>query len=158
MLYGPDDIYELHKINRFGDIAVRLEPVCLHHVPVVPGSRQYHDRNGAQVGIGFQFRQHLPAVLARQIQVQQDQVGPRGAGVRIPPVQEFHRLDAVFHMAEIARNPPRLQGFDGEVRIARTVLDEENLDGSVRRHGGRQGTLQLAGPGTDEFPSLPGCV
>ena len=77
-------LHELLEIHRLGDVAVGVQVVGLEDVLLGLGGGQDHHRDAPQLGVGLDLRQHLAAVLAGQVQVQQDQVGPRGVGVACP--------------------------------------------------------------------------
>ena len=55
-----------------------------------------------QAGVGLDLLEHLAAVLAREIEVEQHQVGPRGVDMPVLPMQEVDRLDSVGRDVQFA--------------------------------------------------------
>ena len=80
--------------------------------------------------VGLDFPQHLPAVLAGQIEVQQDQVGAGGVGVAVPLAQEVHRLDAVLDHPQPVPHLGLLEGLDRQPHVRLAVLDQQEFDRS----------------------------
>jgi hypothetical protein len=56
---------------------------------------EHDDRDGGQHPVVLDLPQHLEAIHARQVQVQQDERGPRRAGVRSFAAKERGSVDAI---------------------------------------------------------------
>jgi hypothetical protein len=72
-----DDRDELFQIDRFGDVAVGVQVVGPEDVFLGFGSGEYHNGNGFQFGVALDLCEDLAAVLPRQIQVQENEIGAR---------------------------------------------------------------------------------
>src|SRR4051794_39206581 len=92
---------ELIELDRLGDIAVGVQVVGAEDVLLGLRGRQDHDRDAAEGRLRLDLLQHLAAVLLREVQVQQDQVGPGGVGVAARLPQEGEGLDAVAGHAHV---------------------------------------------------------
>src|SRR6266852_8459462 len=86
---------ELVDIDRLVDVAIRVQVIRLDDVGLGVRRRQHHDRNPSQVGIFLDLGKHLAAVLAGQIEVEEDQVRAHRVDVFALPPQKGDRLDAV---------------------------------------------------------------
>ena len=89
---------------------------------------QHDDRDVAQVRVGLDLLQQLPAVVLRQVQVEQDQVGPRGVLEGAALVEEVQALLAVVGDVQVVLDLVVLEGFPGDQLVARVVLDEQDVD------------------------------
>ncbi len=72
--------HELVEVHRLGDVGVGVQLVAAQDVLFGRRGGQHHDRDEAQIGVGLDLLQQLPAVVLGQVEVQQDQIGPRGVG------------------------------------------------------------------------------
>ena len=72
-----DDFCELLEVDRLGNVAVRVQVVHVDDVLVRIRSRQHHDGNRTEIGVLLDFRKDFAAVLARHVEIEQDQVRPR---------------------------------------------------------------------------------
>ena len=80
VLDGLHHLHELPQVDRLSDIAVGVQPVGFENIFFPGGQRQYYDGNELEVVIGLDLRQYLAAILLRQVEVEQDQIGPRRRG------------------------------------------------------------------------------
>src|SRR5258705_3252062 len=71
---------ELLEVDRLGHVGVGVQLVAAQDVLVRLGCGEHHHRNLAQLLVRLDFLEHLPAVAAGQVEVQQHQVGPHGVG------------------------------------------------------------------------------
>ncbi len=96
-----------------------------------------NDGNRHQLRVVLDLGQHLAAVLARQVEVEQHEVGPRGGGVLVLAAQEPQRRLAVAHDVQLVCHLDLAHGLTGQAHVAGRVLDEEDADGAGRDHAGR---------------------
>jgi len=68
-----------------------------------------------------------PVILARHIQVEQDQVRGRYPSVLFPASQESHRLHAVQDVMEVVVDLALLERLDREPGVSGVVFYQENL-------------------------------
>src|SRR5690242_17828200 len=54
---GLHNLSELEKIDRLGDVAVRMQIIGFRHVPGILGGGQHHHRNVFECWISFDLRQ-----------------------------------------------------------------------------------------------------
>ena len=92
------------QVDRLGQIALDVKVLGLEDVLVRAGTGQHDDWHRGQALIGPDVDQYLAAAFLGQIQVQQDQVGLRGAAVVTLAVEEFHGLFAVANQTDPARH------------------------------------------------------
>ena len=78
-------------------------------------------------GTRLDFPKHLPPVLPGKVEVEEDQVGPRGRRVWALAVEERYRLDAVVDDVEGALNLALAQPLLRQAGVPGTVLDEQDL-------------------------------
>ena len=95
---------------------------------------QHQDRNAAQRRVGLDLAQHFQAVLARHVDVQQNQVRTRGIGIFALAPQKTQGLHAVARHVQPVGHAGFLEGFQGQQDVGFAVLDEKDLD---LAHGGR---------------------
>jgi len=96
--------------------------------------REHHDRDRRQGGIALDLLQHLDAVQARQVQVEQHEPGPAGGGVLPLAAQEGQRLDSVADDGQLVGNLVVLERLSDQHDVAGIVLDQQNSD-EFRIHG-----------------------
>jgi len=78
-----------------GEVAVRLQLIALHDVRFRLGRGQDDGGDRLQVVIALDVRQDLAAIHSGKIQIQQDEVRPRGIAMWPLAPQEGHGLHAV---------------------------------------------------------------
>src|SRR5687768_3771424 len=133
----PEDVdglhhhHELLEVYRLGDVAVRVQVVGAQHVFLGLGGGEHHHRVALQVAVGLDLLEHLAPVLLRQVEVEQDDVGPRHVLVLALLAQELHRLDPVLDGVQVAVHLAFAQRFLGQAHVARVVLDQQDLDRPV---------------------------
>ena len=81
MTQGRDQLAVAGVLGGLGDVGVGPGQVGLQDVFLAVRGRQNHDGNHPQARIALDLGEHLAAVEARQIQVEQDQVGLVVGGV-----------------------------------------------------------------------------
>src|ERR1035441_10324120 len=107
---------------RLGDIAVSVQPVGFENVFFGVGRGQDYDRYAHEVGIGLGLRQHFAAILFRQVEVEQDQVGPRCRGELALAPEVGHGFDAILDGVQMVPQVVRAQRLPGEPHVGRVVL------------------------------------
>src|SRR5215510_3979629 len=111
---------------------------------VIGGLRRCQDDDGntSERSIGFDFRQHFPSVLSREIEVEKDQVRPGGLLVRAGATEEIDGLDTVDDVGKIDGHPRLAKRFERKPRIARIILHEEDVNSApVHKMFGLSGWL-----------------
>src|SRR4029078_11578249 len=89
-----------------------------------------------EVLVGLDLLEHLAAVLAREVEVQQYEVRPRGALVPVAAVEEVERLHAVGHDVQRVVDLVELEPLLDQDDVAGVVLDEQDVDDrQVLNHG-----------------------
>ena len=121
--------HELMRVDRLGDVGVRVQLVTAPDVLLGRRRGQHHDRDPGQIRIGFDLCQDLAAVVLGQIQIEQDQIRPRRVSEGGSPVQEVQGLLAVAHDMQGMADPVVLEGLPCHQLIAGIVLDEQHVDG-----------------------------
>src|ERR1700743_2362862 len=90
---------QLVEGDRLGQQRVHAEVVRAHDVLLGPGGGEDHHRDPAQVGIGLDLAERLPAILLGHVEVEQDEAGARGgdAAVGVGPLatEVVHEVLAV---------------------------------------------------------------
>ena len=115
-------VHGLHQIPRNLQI-VGSGNICF---PVAAAHDDH--RYGFQVGIGPHLCQYLESVLPWQVQVQQNEIGTRGAGIRPFAFQEAKSFLAIADDMEIMCNSCIPQGGRGDMNIGIIVLDNQDLN------------------------------
>ena len=125
---GMDDVQELLEIHRLGNVTVGVVFVGLEHVLLGAGSGQHHHGNGLETVVGLDFGQDFAAILARKIQVQQNQVRARRQAIFPLAPQEFNGLHSVLDDAEAVADFGLPQRLDRQVGVAGTVFDQQDFN------------------------------
>src|ERR1051325_1709818 len=138
----PENVDRLHhrdellEVDRLRDVAVGVQVVALQHVLLRLGGGEHHHRNAAQMLIGLDLLQHFAAVLLRQVQVEQDDVGARRILVLAALVQKLHGVDTVLRPVQLVIDLAFLQRLARQALIARVVLHQQDLNGRAAIHHG----------------------
>jgi hypothetical protein len=120
--------------------------------------RQHDDGDAAQALVGLHLGQHLATVHARQVEVQQDEVGRRRGGVLALLAQERERLLTVADAVQLVAQLVVLERLAHEHDVARIVLDEQDVD---ELGGLGHGSCSCSGTGNVRWnvaPAVPGGV
>src|SRR3954451_8062710 len=129
-----DHLDEPVEVDRLAHVGVGVQAVAAHDVLLRLGGGQHDDRDHAQLGVVLELGQHLAAVAAREVQVEQDQAGPRRVGVLALLAQELQRLLAVVDDVEAVADLVVLERLLGHQDVAVVVLDQQHVD-NVERDG-----------------------
>src|ERR1035441_7675412 len=131
VLDGLHHLHELPQVHRLFDVAVDVQPVGFENVFFPGGQRQYYDGYPLEVVIGLDLRQHLAAILLRQVEVEQDQIGPRRRCKLAFPPEVGYGFDPIPGDAQIVPQPVRAERLPGQAHIGRVVLYEEDFHRST---------------------------
>jgi hypothetical protein len=104
-----------------------VQLVGAQHVLLRLARGEHDDGDGGEVVVGLDLGQHLAPVLAREVEVEQDQVRPRGSREVPVPAQEVDRLDAVGDAVQPVADLVVGERLLDEDDIARVVLDEQDV-------------------------------
>src|ERR1700693_3238242 len=94
---GFDRGKKLGQISRLVDVTVGAHFVAANHVLAQLGGAEDHDRDAAQLRTSFHRGQYCQPVPLRQVQVEDDQVGPLCIRKAPPASETSHRFYAVFN-------------------------------------------------------------
>ena len=122
---------ELVPLSRLDEVTVGVQLVAPVAIRVGLRGRQDHDGNPFQGRVALHFGQHLATVLLRQVEVQQDQIGPGSLGILPLAAQEGHRLHAVRGPVQPVVEAALSQGLGRQARVGRIVLHQENVHGTL---------------------------
>src|SRR5712692_10871806 len=127
VLDGLDHGDELLDIQRLGDVSVGVEVIGAGDIGRCLGGGQDDDGNPPEILVALDLCQDVTAVLARQVEVEQDEIGPDGAGERVLSPEVSERLDAIGHDMQPVADPGLCQRLLHEPRLTWIVLDEEDV-------------------------------
>ncbi len=85
----------------------------------------------AQVGVGLDRLQQLPAVVPRQIQVEQDEVRSRRIRMDTAPVEKIQTFLTVAGDMQSVLDLVVGERFTGYQLVPRIVLDQQDVDHSA---------------------------
>src|SRR6202012_2429195 len=128
-----NDVHELFEANGFGDVGVRMESVTAKNVFLSGRGGQDNDGDMAQVRIGFDLFKQLVAVVLRQVQVEQNQIGPWHALVRSTLIQIIETFLPVACDTQSVVNLVVFEGFPSDEDVSGIVFDEQDLDWATCR-------------------------
>src|SRR6266576_2253566 len=130
---GAREGLEIHGLD---DVAVGTEPVCRRDIGLFLGRREHDDRQRARALIALESPQDLQPVHFRELQVEQNHArrdADLAQRMALVPEEELQGLGSVAGDEHLIREIPGLEGAEGELHIARVVLDQQDLD--FRMHG-----------------------
>src|SRR6185369_2719437 len=136
-----DETLERCQLHGLGEKAVGLQLIAFHDIGLCIGGGQDDGRYRPQRFVRLDLRQYLPTVHFGKVQVQQDEIGARGAGVAPHARQKRHRLDAVERDVQVDRPVGLEQSFLCQSHVAGTVFDQQHFD---RRANHSVGTRHIA--------------
>ncbi len=119
---------ELIQIDRLGDIAVHVEVVGGENVLLIVGTGHNHHRDASQVGVLLDLGEYLPAILARQVEVEQNEVRSMGRRMASFPPEEGHRLDSVVQDSHPVAHSSFSQSAERQVGVVGIVFYEQDFD------------------------------
>src|SRR5689334_10859882 len=107
------------------------------------GGGEDHHRNGPQVRVGLEVGEGFQATAAGQVEVEQDQGGPRRASEATGAAHEPYRLLAVANDVQLHIQMMLGECFPGQQHVPGVVFDQENLGGAEQRGAGHH---RIPGP------------
>src|SRR6266849_1580214 len=82
------NLSKLEKIDRLGNVAIRMQIIGFRHVPCILGGGQHYHRNVPEFWICFDLLQDLSPAFFGEVQIEQDEVRTRGVGIGAFAMQE----------------------------------------------------------------------
>src|SRR5215218_2853781 len=125
-----DQAREVVEIERLHDVAVDAAVVGRRHVAGRGRRREHDHRRRPQLGVAADLLEHLEPVLLREVEVEQDEVGPRRARVLALVAQERERLLAVRHRRQLDGHVGLAQRLARQAHVAGVVLDQQDRVGA----------------------------
>jgi hypothetical protein len=104
-----------------------VQGVAAQHVLFGPRGRQDDHGYHAQVGIVLELGEHFHAAHPGKVQVEHDQARAGRVGELAVPVHESQRLLAVGHDVQRVADPVVLERLADDQRIARVILDQQDV-------------------------------
>src|SRR6202163_3004090 len=132
-LCDPEIIDALHEdfervqLHGFGEVAICVELIGFRDVCFRVGSGEDHCWDRFQAVVTLDLSQDLATIDFRKVQVQQDDVRPRGVSLRPLAPQKGHGLQTVGRHMQAHRPVDLAKGFLRQADVSRTVFDQENL-------------------------------
>ena len=120
---GADQRQELIEVDRLGDVAVGVEVVALDDVLLRRRAGQDHHRDAPQRGICLDLREYLVSGFPGEIQVEQNQIGPRRTSEAAFAPQKFQRFDAIADQRQTIPHGAFGQSGHGPSGIDQAVFD-----------------------------------
>ena len=136
------------EVHRLADVGVGVQRVAAQDVLLGLRRGQDDHRDDLEHRIGLDLGEHLQAVQARQVEVEQDQARAGRVGVVAGPAQELQRLLAVGHHVQHVAQLVVLERFPGHQDVPRVVLDQQHIHRlalAVFSHGHRHPRAVRAG-------------
>src|SRR5207253_2782891 len=119
------------EVHRLDDVAVGAEAVRGRDVGLFLGRGEHHHRQRTRTLVAFEPAQHFQPVHFRELQIEQNHAR-RDADVAqrmaLLAKEEFQGLGPVASHEHLIREIPGLEGAQGELHVARVVLDQQDLD------------------------------
>src|SRR5258708_19944251 len=112
------------EISGLGNIAIRPEFVTSHNVLLRRRTANTPDLNMAQLRYGFHFRQHFVAVVVRQIEIENHQIGANGVGIPASAPQKVNSLIGTHYKMNTALVRSLRQRFSYQHHIPRIVIPQ----------------------------------
>src|SRR5882762_1026267 len=131
---GAREGLEVHWLD---DVAVGTQPVRRRDVGLLLGRGEHHDRQRARALVVLESPQDLQPVHLRELQVEQNHLrGDADLAQRMALLaeEEFQGLGPVAGDEHLIREIPGLEGAQGELHIARVILDQQDLDFRMPGH------------------------
>lgn len=100
-LFDPTNDYgELLKVDRFDDIAIRVEIIRGIHVAGGLGGGEHDHGNGPQIRVALDLAKDFETILAGQVQVQQHDIRTGREGIGALTEEEFEGLLTVMNYVD----------------------------------------------------------
>ena len=123
-----DGFDELLEIDGFNDVGIDTEIVAFDDITFFPRRCEHDDGEGAELLARAEFSQHLDAIHARHLDVQQHHGwGMVETSLVISAAEQVvERLFAVFDDEDLVGEMVLGERFDGEFDVTRTVFREKD--------------------------------
>jgi hypothetical protein len=128
--YGKifDGLGKFFEADGFDDVSVSAEFVAFNEILFFAGRSDHHDRDHAQVGVRFDAAKHLQPVDFRELEIEEDE---KGETFRLLSefaflIKEVEGFGAVANVNNLIGKLVFVKGFDGKLRVAFAVFDEQN--------------------------------
>jgi hypothetical protein len=117
----------LDHVQGFDQVKISVQPVGPLGVRLIHGAGNDQNGCGVQLGVPLYFRQDLPSIFFRKVQVEQDdiRVGPIGECPLVPEVGQGF-LAVVYHPQTDGKTAP-LEGLLDEEHIGQVVFREQDI-------------------------------
>jgi len=124
-----DSLEQHGEIQGLLHVAIGPVAVCREDVLGQKRAGEHDDGNVPQAFIAFEIVEHFAAIDGRQIEIQQDEIGPFAA-------EQSERFGAAVGAHDCYVGAGGFESFPDETLVARIVLDEEDVVFRRRRHLG----------------------
>lgn len=135
LLDGVDERRVLVRVVGLVQVGVRVEVVRAEDVAVRLRGGEHDDRDMAQLGVLLDLGEDLAAVLAREIEVEKDQIDLGDFRMGAPAPHEVHGLDAVAREVDVHADAGAVERLLRHARVPLVVLDVQELKVTDRRGG-----------------------
>src|SRR6266849_9705 len=125
------------EVDGLDDVAVGAQAVRSRDVGLLLGRGEHDDRQLAGALVALEAPQDLQPVHLRELEVEQNHPGSDAElaqRMALVAEEEFQSLGSVAGDEHLIREIPGLQGAQGELHIARVVLDQQDLDFRMPGH------------------------
>jgi len=120
----PDETLKLLKVDRLAEVAVGLELITFHDIHFGFGSGQDDSGDAFQVVVSLDVRENLPAILLREVQIQEDEVRPRRIDVRALALQIGQGFDTIDRYMQVDQYVGFTESFLSQADVSGAVLDQ----------------------------------
>jgi hypothetical protein len=127
----PDETLELLKVDRLAEVTVGLELITFHDIHFGFGSGQDDSGDAFQVVVSLDVRENLPAILLREVQVQEDEVRPWRIDVRALTLQIGQGFDTIDRYMQVDQYVGFTESFLSQADVSGAVLDQKNFPGNT---------------------------
>ena len=125
---GPDDLVELTEVDRFGDVAVGVQVVRSEDVVFCRGRGEYDHRDASQRLVLFDLREHLPTILSRQIEVEENEIRTWCIMEPLGAAEKVDGLDPVGGDMQLDRRLSLGERLAGEADIAGVIFHQKDVE------------------------------
>ncbi len=122
-----NDIDELAEIGRLNQIGIDAQVVATLDITVRAGGSKGNHRNMLEQIVILDLGQNLAPILARQIEIQKNDVGNRGLDELALTTEKKHRLHPVGNVVDAAGRFAVARNFQNQTGVAGIILDKQYL-------------------------------
>src|SRR3989440_2218608 len=125
------------EVHRLDDVAVGAEAVRGRDFGLFPGRGEHHHPQRTRTLVALEPAQAFQPVHFRELQIEQNHArrNPDVAEwTALLAEEEFQGLGPVASHEHLIREIPGLEGAQGELHVARVVLDQQDLDFRMPGH------------------------